>query len=187
MISPVEGLDHPPAPLIECSLLHGSDETFSIYGGSLAASNGSANRPMVTSPVPSTQWTWSSQNVSWSSATLHGVDLNYAPMHTMFAQAPDQNLVFILNGIVSSPGVSSERVFPSMIVINTQTNSARVVSTESISPSTSRVEGILQYLPLLGKKGALVLLGGATKYNDNITTDDWGTMVLHPLLTQTRH
>ena len=57
----------------------------------------------------------------------------------------------------------------------------------SIAPSTSRVEGILQYLPLLGTKGALVLLGRATKYNDNITTDDCGTMALHPFLTRTRH
>jgi hypothetical protein len=187
MTSSVKMLNHPPAPLVESSLFHGSDETLRLYGGSLAAPNGSANRPMVTSPVLNTQWTWSCQSASWSSATLHGVDLHYASMHTMFVQAPDQNLVFILNGIASSSSGSSERVFPSMIIINTQTNSARVVSTESIAPSTSRVEGILQYLPLVGTKGALILLGGATKYNDNITTDDWGTMVLHPFLARTRH
>ena len=96
-------------------------------------------------------------------------------MNALSVQAPEQDLVFALNGIVSDG--QHGRVFPSMIALNTRTNTARTVSTEALTRSSSRTESILQYLPLLGTKGALLLLGGAMRYNDNLTTDLWGTMV----------
>jgi hypothetical protein len=144
--------------------------------------NACSDWPMTTSPVQNTVWAWSSSNNSWSKSTLGGLDFDYALMNAIPVQVPEQSLVFYLNGILSNG--SNESVFPSMIIFNTSTRDVRIVSTAAISRSASRVGAVLQYLPLLGAKGALVLLGGATTHNDNLTRDAWGTMVLLPLATK---
>jgi hypothetical protein len=94
---------------------------------------------------------------------------------SLYVQAPDQDLVFYLHGILGNS--SSDKAYPKMTIINTRSNISRTVSTESMSPSGIRVEAAFQYLPLLGRKGGLVLLGGATRRDENTTTDPWGTMV----------
>jgi hypothetical protein len=147
--------------------------SLNVIGGYLVTSN--ISNATTTSPVSDTRWTLSGKNNSWSSSAISGLDFTHLPMYALSVQAPDQDLVFTLNGVLREG--QSDRVFPKMIVLNTRTNHARTVSTENIAPFTSRTEGILQYLPLLGKKGALVLLGGAVRSNDNVTADPSGTLV----------
>lgn len=150
--------------------------SLNIFGGSLVTSN--ISNSTTASPVSNARWTLSGKNNSWSSSSIAGLDFTHLPMHALSAQAPDQDIVFALNGVLRDG--RSDRAFSKMIVLNTRTNHARTVSTESIAPLSSRTEGILQYLPLLGTKGALVLLGGAIRSNDNVTTDPLGTLVNSP-------
>jgi hypothetical protein len=170
----------PPSTLLESTMFVDHTGSLNIFGGSLVTSN--ISNATTASPVSNTKWTLSGKNNSWSSSTIPGLDFSYLPMHALSVQAPDQDLVFALNGVLRDG--QSGRVFPKMIVLNTRTNHARTVSTESIAPFSSRTEGMLQYLPLLGKKGALLLLGGTViRSNDNVTTDPLGTMVKsHPRL-----
>jgi hypothetical protein len=151
-------------------------ESLNIFGGSLVTSN--MSNATTASPVSSTRWTLSGKNSTWSSSTIPGLDFTHLPMHGLSVQAPDQDLVFALEGVLRDG--QSDRVFPRMVVLNTRTNHARTVSTESIAPFSSLTKGILQYLPLLGEKGALLLLGGAVRSNDNVTTDPLGAMVKSP-------
>jgi hypothetical protein len=140
-----------PSALLESTMFVDNTESLNIFGGSLVTSN--MSNATTASPVSSTRWTLSGKNSTWSSSTIPGLDFTHLPMHGLSVQAPDQDLVFAL---------------------------ARTVSTESIAPFSSLTKGILQYLPLLGEKGALLLLGGAVRSNDNVTTDPLGAMVKSP-------
>jgi len=177
-VSSPDPSNHPPSSLIESGIFY-DNEIFYIYGGGLAASDRSAFQPIITTPIRNEIWSFSNSNDSWSSTRIKELTSSYAPMHALSVQAPEQGLFFYFNGILNNG--SSESPYPHMIIINTRTNDVRIVSTGSISPGTARVGAILQYLPLLGTRGALVLFGGATRHNDNMTTDPWGTMVANSL------
>ncbi|KAF2831780.1 hypothetical protein CC86DRAFT_143392 [Ophiobolus disseminans] len=176
LVSSLDLADHPPPRLIESSIFYDHNHTFHVYGGGLATSNASSVRQTTTSPVQNRVWTLSS-NESWSSSPVKELDPNYAPMHALSVRAPEHDLVFYLNGILSNGSDEHLHVFPKMIIMNTRTKEVRVVSTNEILPDTARVGAVLQYLPLLGTRGALVLFGGATRHKENVTTDTWGTMV----------
>ncbi|KAH3910767.1 hypothetical protein HBI56_188420 [Parastagonospora nodorum] len=164
----------PPPFLMYSSLTCDTDGNFHIDGGGLAMFNASREQPMIAMPIQNSSWTFWRNNSSWSPGSARVPESRYAPMHTLYTQAPEQDLVFYLNGILSNG--SSERAYPKMMVLNTRTNAKRIVSTEIIAPSSARVGAVFQYMPLLGRKGGLILFGGATRYTDNITIDRWGTM-----------
>ncbi|CAO2653807.1 Nn.00g032180.m01.CDS01 [Neocucurbitaria sp. VM-36] len=173
-VSPPNATSGPPSPLVDGSMFYDADGDIHIYGGGLAMAYASEDRPMTYPPTANRLWTWSNHDSTWNSSTLGLFELGNAPIHALCAQAAEHNLVFLLNGVLSNG--SSETAYSRMVVINTQTKFVRTVDTRSVSHAAARVGGILQYLPLMGKKGALVLLGGATWHNDNMTTDQWGTM-----------
>jgi hypothetical protein len=101
--------------------------------------------------------------------------VEFVKTQSFYVQAPDQNLIFYLHGILGNS--SSDKVYPKMTIVNTQSKISRTVSTESMSSSGIRVGAAFLYLPLLGRKGGLVLLGGATRRGGETTTEPWGTMV----------
>jgi len=169
----------PPSSLISSSIFNDANGDFHIYGGGLALPNASADLLIGSSPIQNNLWTLSNNSDSWKSSMVEIPGLKYAPMHSLYVQAPENNLVFLLNGILSDG--TSESVYPKMTIINTKTNDIRTVSTEDLGRSTARVGAILQYLPLLGRRGGLVLFGGTTRHN-NMTTDQWDTMVIHPFM-----
>jgi hypothetical protein len=171
----------PPSFLMYSSITYDYNGNFQVDGGGRATFNNSLNASTQeitpAMPVEKTSWILSSKNGSWTTGKVRISETGREPMHTLYTQAPEQDLAFYLNGILSNG--SSERVYPRMVIINTRTNDIRTVSTESISPSAARVGAVFPYLPLLGQKGALLLFGGTTRHNENITTDSWGTMVPH--------
>jgi hypothetical protein len=171
----------PPSSLIESSIFTDANGGFHIYGGGLAMPNASVGLPINSSPIQNNLRTLSNNSDSWELSMVEIPGLKYALMHTLYAQAPDHDLVFLLNGILSDG--TSELVYPKMTIINTETNNVRTVSTENVTGSSARVGATLQYLPLLGRRGGLVLFGGATRHNNNVTTDQWGTMLIHPLMS----
>jgi hypothetical protein len=170
-----------PPSLVDSSIFYDANGGFHIYGGGLAMPNASVDLLINSSPIQNNMWTLSNNSDSWESSKVEIPRLKYAPMHSLYAQAPEHNLVFLLNGIQSDG--TSELVYPKMTIINTETNDIRTVSTESVARSTARVGASLQYLSLLGRKGGLVLFGGATRHSNNVTIDQWGTMVIYPFMS----
>jgi hypothetical protein len=169
----------PPPFLMYSSITYDHSGNLHVEGGGQAIFNKSLNistqQATPSVPVEQNSWALRTENGSWASERPRLNESNRAPIHTLYTQAPDQDLVFLFNGILSNG--SDERVYPKMTIINTRTNDARTVSTETLSPSSALVGAVFQYLPLLGQKGALILFGGARRYNENVTTDTWGTMV----------
>jgi hypothetical protein len=173
----------PTPSIMYSSITYDYTGNFHVEGGGRAtfdkSRNATTQQAIPGLPLEQISWMLRTGNGTWASEKLRSTESNRAPIHTLYTQAPDQDLVFFFNGIISNG--STEMVHPKMSVVNTRTNDIRTVSTESISASTARVGAIFQYPPLLGQKGALILFGGATRYNENVTTDTWGTMVPHLL------
>jgi hypothetical protein len=173
----------PPPFLMYSSMTYDHNGDFHIDGGERmlydsvnASLNASAQRPESNVPIEKTSWILTSANGSWTPGKGRVPESSLKKGHSLYAQATDQDLVFFLNGIGSND--SSRLVLPKMTIINTRTNCIRTVNTEGIYPL---VGAALQYLPLLGQKGGLLLLGGATSDAENITTDSWGTTVIEDL------
>jgi hypothetical protein len=172
--------DGPPPFLMYSAVTYDSDGDVFIEGGARATFENTCNvtsqHPMLVGAAAETaSWSLSKADQSWKAVMSRLPDSSSLKTQSLYVQAPDQNLVFYLHGILGNS--SSDKVYPKMTIINTRSNISRTVSTESMSPSGIRVEAAFLYLPLLGRKGGLVLLGGATRRDENTTTDPWGTMV----------
>jgi hypothetical protein len=158
------------------SLSYDADGDFKVEGGGTPVPNMTQSLPFLTIPRSNGSWALSINNGSWSIPKSRAPE----PMYSLHAQAPEHDLVFHLNGILSND--STEQVYLKMMVVNTRTNTVRTVSTESISPSEARLGAIFKYLPMLGRKGALVLFGGANRHHNNMISDPWGNMVTYSRL-----
>jgi hypothetical protein len=172
--------DGPPPFLMYSTITYDSNGDIFIEGGARAKFNNTYNvtsqHPMpFGGPAENASWSFSKTDQSWKTVMRRLPGSSSLSIQSLYTQAPDQNLIFYLHGILSTG--SSERVYPKMTIINTRSNSSRTVSTEIMSPSGVRVAAAFLYLPLLGRKGALVLLGGATRCDEDIITDPWGAMV----------
>jgi hypothetical protein len=163
----------PPPFLMYSDMNCDADGNIYIDGGQIASVNVSMDGP-TSAPVMNKSWVHFHNSSSWSTRSVNLPEFRDTPRHSLSAHAPEHDLVFHLNGFLSNDSV--EQVYPNMIVTNTRTHESRVVSTASLSQNGARVGAVFRYLPLVGEKGALILFGGATKYNNNITTE-WGTMV----------
>lgn len=166
----------PPRGLIYSGLSYDATGNFLIDGGGLAEQNASRDDPLSAVPIQSSSWTLSSNNGSWLSSVSKFTNSVHAPMHGLYAQAPEQDLVFSLNPVLTDG--SSEQIQLKMMILNTRTNGLRTVSTDFLSPTAGRVGAVFQYLPLLGRKGGLLLFGGAMRNNSNMTADHWNDMVI---------
>lgn len=91
----------------------------------------------------------------------------WRPNHGAAAEAVDQNLGFYLNGQIDK-GTSPETLhmgndtthLDGMLVIDLSNQSAKNISTATITGGGPRVGGALEYIAPVGNKGILVALGG---------------------------
>jgi hypothetical protein len=122
-INPLNASCAPPPFLMYSSLISDTDGNFHIDGGGLAMFNASREQPMIAMPIENSSWTFWRKNSSWSPGSARVPESRHAPMHTLYTQAPDQDLIFYLNGILSNG--SSERAYPKMMILKTRTNATR--------------------------------------------------------------
>jgi hypothetical protein len=173
VISAPNSSEGPPPFLMYSDMKYDADGNVHIDGGQITSVNSSVDGPTIA-PVMNKSWILSHENSSWSSRDVDLSKFKNTPRHSLSAHAPEHDLVFHLNGFLSND--SLEQVYPNMIVTNTRTHDSRVVSTASLSQTATRVGAVFMYLPLVGQKGALILFGGATRYDNNVSTE-WGNMV----------
>jgi hypothetical protein len=177
-ISTPDSIYEPPPFLMYSSLSFDAEGNFKVEGGGTPVPNMTQSSLFSAIPMSNSSWTLSTNNGSWLTFDSRASELRNVPLYSLHAQAPEHDLVFHLNGILSDD--STKQVYLNMMVVNTRTKTVRIVSTESISSSDARIGAVLQYLPMLGRKGALVLFGGATRHQNNMISDPWGNMVVYP-------
>lgn len=159
-----------PPQVVRGTIYHGpqGDDGIYLYGGTTSYANTSF--PGWQPPTPSTYtlWSYDTKSRQW---THYNVEQSapYRPNNGAAAEAIDQGLAFYFNGALDS-GSSQDinirngtGVFISgMVVINTTDHTARNLSTAQVSTDLARARGRMQYIPGIGEKGILVLIGGNT-------------------------
>lgn len=91
----------------------------------------------------------------------------------------DQGLAFYLNGEMDNGTSRDIGILPGdnvflggMVIINTTDQSARNVSTAQVDDGQARARASMQYVPGIGQKGALVLLGGSSFPPNQLSSSD---------------
>lgn len=166
----------PPSQLLNPGLFHGNgaEGGVFVYGGGIPA-NATASREPI-SCINSSLWEFSPKEGSWS---IHDLNLEhqYAPRHGVFTQAHEHNLAFYFNGLIRNG--TKEEPHARMTVLDLDAKTARSLSTDSIVPKSARVGAMLQYVPHIGAKGALVLMGGGVMLpNDDAETHGLGSTMV---------
>ena len=159
-----------PPQVVRGALYQGAqnDDRIYLYGGTTSFQNTSF--PGWQSPAPPTYslWSFDTTSTQWSQFDISR-NAPYRPSIRAAAEAVDQSLAFYFNGELDSGSssqlgsISGNNVFLSgMVVINTTDQTARNLSTAQVDASLAWARGRMQYLPTVGEKGVLVLIGGST-------------------------
>ena len=186
-LNPKTGTDVPF--LSRGALYHGMDDDENIYlwGGTTSYLNTSF--PGWTPQYVSTYSLWSYSIISkqWDQ---HDVTrfVPRRPSSASSAEVPDLGLAFYFNGEMDAGSAQDsgiqgkdDKVFlEGMIVIDTQNQTARNISTTAVVGDTPRTRGELQYVPGIGEKGILVQIGGNQKPVNDTRDRDVGDLVRAP-------
>ena len=159
-----------PPQVVRGTMYHGSqgDDGIYLYGGTTSYANTSF--PGWQPPTPSTYtlWSYDTRSRKWTHYNIEQ-SAPYRPSNGAAAEAVEQGLAFYFNGELdsgSSQGIdimNLTSVFVSgMVVVNTTDQTARNLSTAQVSIDQARARGRMQYVPGIGEKGILVLIGGST-------------------------
>ena len=158
-----------PPQVVRGTLYHSSqdDDSIYLYGGTTSYANTSF--PGWQPPAPSTYTLWA-YDITSRQWTYYNIEQSapYRPSNGAAAEAVDQGLAFYFNGELDSGSsqsidiVNGTSVFVSgMVVVNTTDQTARNLSTAQVSIDLARARGRMQYIPEVGEKGILVLIGGS--------------------------
>ena len=175
-----------PPNLDGASLYYGADGDNNIYlwGGTTSFINTSF--PGLHGPDSSQYSLWSYDVASqvWGQ---HDVSLNvpHRPSYGSYAEAPDQGLAFYFNGQLDSGSSKETEVFGSnvkqflegMIVIDTNNQTAKNLSTKAVADSLPRTRGGMIYVDGIADNGILVQIGGNQKPVTNTTDTLIGDLV----------
>jgi hypothetical protein len=173
-----------PSAMIRGALFSGTsdDSRIYLYGGTTSFLNESFAGFKQPSSAQQPLWSYDVADNGWSPVNMSGPNIRRLNGGA-YAEAPDQGLAFYFNGQLdngsdSSVANSSEfyEFVAGMLVIDFTNEKVRNISTDALGNGTARVGATLQYLPTVGEKGALVLLGGGSKEITDFSNDEFGTL-----------
>jgi hypothetical protein len=112
-------------------------------------------------------------------------NLSTNPSNCASANIPELGLGFCFNGrIDDGSSLESQNYGPNrtvfltgMVIVDLNEQASWNLSTAAISPTDGRSGAGLQYVPSIGEKGALVLIGGGTKAKSIYSNDTFGDLV----------
>lgn len=170
--------------LVRGSLFAGPSNQSRIYsfGGSDSYEN--VNFPNWVGPTSDQfpLWSYEYTSTDWGAYDLSSNHI-IRPASGAYAEAPDLGLAFWYNGQRDSGSSTAAQplngtidFMKGMIVIDFNTETAKNISTDAVSDQP-RVRGKMVYVPTIGVKGALILIGGGEK-GSGYNNGDWhGTPV----------
>ena len=175
----------PPPQVVRGALYQGApdDPNIYLYGGTTSFLNTSF--PNYTDPYTNqySLWSYDTGKDTWNQFDVTR-NARLRPNSGGWTDAPDLGLAFYFNGKIdngSEPGTASlddrDQFLGGMVVLDTKTRQVKNVSTDAVSPGTGRVRSQMVYLPAVGKKGSLVVIGGGTKDVGDLSDTEMGTLV----------
>lgn len=171
------------------TLYHGldSDENFYLWGGTTSYINTSFPgwQPQYVSTY--SLWSYSIISKQWDQHDLTR-NVPRRPSSASSAEIPHLGLAFYFNGELDSgssqdsgiKGKNDKIFLEGMLVIDTQNQTARNISTTAVVGDTPRTRGEMQYVPGIGNKGILVQIGGNQKPVNDTQDRDVGDLVFLP-------
>lgn len=181
-----------PPQVVRGTLYQGprDDDRIYLYGGTTSFANTSF--PGWQTPVAPTYslWSYDPKSAEWSEFDVSH-NAPHRPSNGAAAEAVDQSLAFYFNGELDNGssqqlGISRDtNVFlGGMVVIDTTDKAARNLSTAQVNANLARARGRMQYIPGVGEKGILVLIGGSTYPANQFDSTDTPSLVWHSTLTK---
>lgn len=176
-----------PPQVVRGTLYQGTrdDDRIYPYGGTTSFANTSFSgwqNPLV--PTYSL-WSYDPGSTQWSQFDVSQY-APYRPSNGAAAEAANQGIAFYFNGELDNGSslqtdfIGGTNVFISgMVVINTTDQTARNLSTAQVSADLARVRGRMQYIPGVGGKGVLVLIGGSSFSSNQLDSTDIVNLVWH--------
>ena len=174
-----------PPQVVRGTMYYGSQDNNNIYlyGGTTSYVNTSFLGWQPSTPSTYTLWSYDTKSRQWARYNIES-SAPCRPSNGAAAEAIDQGLAFYFNGELdggSSQGINIRNdtsVFiTGMIVVNTTDQTARNLSTAQVSMDLARAGGRMIYIPEIGGKGILVLIGGSIFPANDLNNVNSGTLV----------
>lgn len=155
----------PPANLVGGALYEVTTrlEQINLYGGAVIAFDDKFNNLTKINSLADSVWEYDTKSRAWSTLSSTDQGLNVS-RHSAHAQASEHHLTFYLD-------------VEGLIVRNTSTGAVSHISGTSLPGGASRIGAGLQYIPDIGTKGILILIGGATVSDHWASTSTFGELV----------
>ncbi|KAL9115470.1 MAG: hypothetical protein Q9227_000791 [Pyrenula ochraceoflavens] len=162
--APAPGTGKMPPSLVQGALFQGtsSESRLFAYGGTTYNANMSFEGFEPNNPMGGALWSYDTATKSWFEFSQDNV--TYRPNWAAAAEAPELGLGFYLEGqvdIITTTIIGKEKLPVSgLAIVDTLNHNTRNVSTEAFTSNNPRRGGSLVYIPSVGSKGSLILLGG---------------------------
>ena len=166
-----------PPTVVRGALYQGatSDTRVYMYGGTMTSLNTSSPYYVGPTAVQYTLWSYDTSSGNWDQFDVTSAG-DHRPNWGAWTEAPDQGLAFYFNGMIDNGSSLDTDVLKqnvqyleSMQVLDLQTRTAKNVSTSAVSNGNGRIGASLEYVPHIGEKGILALIGGGEQSYQNST------------------
>ena len=160
-----------------------TDENIYLYGGTVSFVNTSFPGFQYPQPPTYSLWSFDTSTKLWNQydVTLSAPN---RPFSGAYAEVPEQGLAFWLNGELNNGSSNTLATLPDisqnlggLVVLDTNTQTARNLSTSSLGDRFPREGGTLNYISGIGKQGILVAIGGSAKSATDSNPSSNGTLV----------
>ena len=175
-----------PPQVLRGALYQGpsTDSKVFLYGGTTSGLNRSSPYFVDPQSPQYTLWSYDTSSGDWDQYDVSMAGGN-RPSWGAWTEAPDQGMAFFLNGLYDNGSslntqnlAENVQFVESMQVLDLKTHTAKNVSTSVLSrPGYARIGGSMEYVPSIGKKGILALMGGGEQDYQNCTGPPPGTLV----------
>ena len=148
------------------------DHHIYLWGGSTSPLNTSSEGNRTPLPSQYSLWPYSVTEGTWGQVDT-GLTIDNRPSGGASAEAPEQGLGFYFNGQLTSRSetqtkftmdADAKQYLGGMVVIDTNKQTARNLSTQAVVGDYPRSRGKMQYVKDFGAKGILVQIGGNQKH-----------------------
>ena len=168
-----------PPQVVRGTLYEGTreDDEIYLYGGTTSFANTSFPGWQVPYVPTYSLWSYNPRSTHWSQFDVSR-NAPFRPSNGAAAEAVDQGLAFYFNGELDGGSsqvgiISGTNIFLNgMVVINTTDHTARNLSTAQVNANLGRTRGRMQYIPGVGDKGILVLIGGSASPANQLDSTD---------------
>jgi len=160
-----------------------TDENIYLYGGTVSFVNTSFPGFQYPQPPTYSLWSFNTSTKLWNQYDVTLFAPN-RPFSGAYAEVPEQGLAFWLNGelnngssntLATQPDISQN--LGGLVVLDTNTQTAKNLSTSSLGNRFPREGGTLNYISGIGQQGILVAIGGSAKSATDSSPSSNGTLV----------